>query len=232
MTRAVLLLAFGLAAPADRMPAQTGFPFTSEDLNYSVNWPSGLSLGEGHLHARKLAPDRWQFELSLDASVPGFTLADRYTSTAAGADFCSVELDKDAVHGTRKIREKTVFDTRKGVARRTTLNGGKSEIPISGCARDALDYVFYARRALGQGRMPAPQSVLFGASYQVRMEYTGAQTITVSDKKAESDRVVVSLKGPVSEASFEMFFARDAARTPLMVRVPFSLGTFSMELVR
>jgi hypothetical protein len=29
-----------------------------------------------------------------------------------------------------------------------------------------------------------------------------------------------------------MFFARDAARTPLVIRVPLSVGTFSMELVR
>jgi hypothetical protein len=29
-----------------------------------------------------------------------------------------------------------------------------------------------------------------------------------------------------------MFFARDAARTPLVIRVPLSAGTFSMELVR
>jgi hypothetical protein len=29
-----------------------------------------------------------------------------------------------------------------------------------------------------------------------------------------------------------MYFARDAARTPLLVKVPFALGKFSMELVR
>jgi hypothetical protein len=29
-----------------------------------------------------------------------------------------------------------------------------------------------------------------------------------------------------------MFFARDAARTPLIIRVPLSLGTFSLELAR
>jgi hypothetical protein len=29
-----------------------------------------------------------------------------------------------------------------------------------------------------------------------------------------------------------MFFAGDAARTPLLIRVPLSVGTFSMELVR
>jgi hypothetical protein len=40
------------------------------------------------------------------------------------------------------------------------------------------------------------------------------------------------VKGPKSSFAFEMFFARDAARTPLLVRVPLSAGSFSMELVR
>jgi hypothetical protein len=38
--------------------------------------------------------------------------------------------------------------------------------------------------------------------------------------------------GPKSSFSLETFFARDAARTPLLIRVPLSAGTFSMELVR
>jgi hypothetical protein len=44
--------------------------------------------------------------------------------------------------------------------------------------------------------------------------------------------VLATLKGPASEITFEMFFARDAARTPLVIRVPLTLGTFSMELAR
>jgi hypothetical protein len=47
-----------------------------------------------------------------------------------------------------------------------------------------------------------------------------------------TDRVVVYVKGPKSDFSFETYYARDAARTPLLVKVPFSAGTFSMELVR
>jgi hypothetical protein len=213
-----------------RAAPPTGFPAADEDLNYSVNWPSGLSLGEAHLHARKGA-DRWEFELTLEAAVPGFAVADRFHSVAT-AQFCSVEFEKDTAHGRRKGREKTTFDYKKSVAKRATVGGGKSEIAISACARDALAYLFYARRELGQGRVPPAESVLAGASYQVRIEYGGPQTITLADKRAEADRVVVSVKGPNSDIAFEAFFARDAARTPLLIRCPFSLGTFSLELVR
>ena len=71
-----------------------------------------------------------------------------------------------------------------------------------------------------------------GARYEVRLEYTGPQEVRVNNTKSEADRVMATVKGPASEVSFEMFFARDPARTPLMIRVPLSLGMFSMELAR
>jgi hypothetical protein len=48
----------------------------------------------------------------------------------------------------------------------------------------------------------------------------------------EADRMVANLKGPASEHTFEMYFARDAARTPVLVKLPLAMGSFSMELVR
>jgi hypothetical protein len=40
------------------------------------------------------------------------------------------------------------------------------------------------------------------------------------------------MTGPTSTIKFEMYFARDAARTPLLIRVPLQMGSFAMELVR
>jgi hypothetical protein len=48
----------------------------------------------------------------------------------------------------------------------------------------------------------------------------------------QADRFSARVKGPASEHSIEIYFARDPARTPVLVRVPFPLGIFSMELVR
>ena len=233
MRAPVLRLAAALVLPLTmRLPAAApnGFPAADETLRYAVNWPSGLSLGEAQLQARKTAGG-WSFELTLDAAVPGFAVADRYRSSAS-AQFCSLEFEKDTSHGRRKASEKTTFDYRKATARRATAGGGKSDIPISACARDALDFLFYTRRELSQGRVPPAETVMAGAAYQVRVEYSGAQKIALGEARVEADRVVVSVKGPKSDVSFEAFFARDAARTPLVVRCPFSLGTFSLELVR
>jgi hypothetical protein len=177
--------------------------------------------------------ERWRFALSLDAAIPGFIVSDSYQSTAAG-EFCSVELVKTSTHGTRKAQERTDFDAQKGVATRLTLSdgGGQSEIPAAGCARDALTFFYFLRRELGQGRLPPPQTVFFGAPYQLKIESAGAETIQVKDRREEAERVRGSLKGPASETTFELLLARDAVRTPLLIRVPLKSGVFSLELVR
>jgi hypothetical protein len=223
------------AEPHASVPALTGFPFTDETLRYTLNWATGVSLGEAHMTATRgkaaTGAERWDFELALDASVPGFTVSDRYRADAS-SDLCSMTFDKDITHGARKSHEEIEFDSHDGVARRHTSGGGKSDVPISQCARDALTFLYHARRELGQGRVPQYEDIVFGSSYRVRVDYTGPQTVKVGNKDSETDRVVVTVTGPASEISFEMFFARDAARTPLLIRVPLSLGTFSMELAR
>ena len=35
-----------------------------------------------------------------------------------------------------------------------------------------------------------------------------------------------------SDYMFDVYFARDAARTPLLITAPFAVGKFSMELIR
>ena len=225
----VLVVAALTLAPA--AVAQTGFPFQDESLHYNVNWPSGLSLGEATFTAHHKA-GAWDLAMTLDAGMPGFAVADKIRSSVTD-ELCSLELERDISHGAKKTREKTTFDQKKSEGTRTTifpLGGGTST--FAGCPRDAMAFLYFARRELGQGRVPPPQSVFFGSAYSVRMDYTGAQTITVSDKPSVTDHLVVHVKGPKSDFSFETFFARDAARTPLLIRVPLSVGTFSMELVR
>jgi hypothetical protein len=230
MILALCLLALPAAAQAQPVAKS---PFDGETLAYSVNWPSGLSLGEARTTASREG-GQWRFALSLDAAVPGFAAKDDYRSTASG-EFCSAELVKQFTHGKKSNEEKTTFDAQKGVAARVTVNpagGGRTEMPIQGCARDALSFLYFLRKELSQGRIPGPQTVYFGGAYQLRLEYAGAQTVHANDRSYDADRLRASFKGPASEMTFEMFFTRDAARTPVVIRIPFSLGTFSMELVQ
>lgn len=212
--------------------APTGFPFQDESLHYTIDWPSGLNLGDAHLNAHKSATG-WEFEMSVDAAIPGFAIADHLHSST-NTEGCSVQFERDTSHGKKKAHEQTDFDYHNGAAHRSTLvpGGGTSDQPISSCAHDALAFLYFARRELGQGRVPPQEDLYFGAAYLARLEYTGAQTIQSNGKPAVTDHVVVSLKGPASDFHFEIFFARDPARTPLSVRIPSSFGTISLELAR
>jgi hypothetical protein len=226
-----LLLLPALLSAAEPL---TGFPFQDESLRYTVNWPSGLSLGEATFGAHKAEGGGWSFEAGFNVGVPGFPLADKYKSSVT-AEYCSTELRREISHGARKVTEKSTFDQKGGHGMRQTLfplGGGKTEFDISSCARDALAFEYYARKELGQGRVPPAGKVFFGPGYQVTMQYTGAMNITVANKPAVTDHINISVKGPASSFTFEVFYARDPARTPLLVKIPVAVGTISLELVR
>jgi hypothetical protein len=225
-----VLLLFALAAAAAAADGLSGFPFTSEELRYTVNWPSGLSLGEGVFRANKTA-DGWEFEFHLAASIPAYAVSERHRAVAS-ADLCSVSLRKESTRGARKTREETQFDASAARAVRKTDNGGKTEFAIAACARDALTFLYFTRRELGQGRVPPQQPIYFGAEYRIRLVYTGAETVSIAGRRSVTDRIQASVKGPKSDSTFEMYFARDAARTPLLIRVPLAAGSFSLELTR
>ncbi len=230
---AAILVPAGIAqkpAPAPATPVLKGFPFTNESLTYTVNWPSGLNLGEGHLSATSDSSG-WRFEFALDAGIPGYAVRDTYRGTA-DTNLCGGSFSKDTSHGTRKHTETTVIDQSAGTATRhsNTVDSHTSAMPL--CVRDALTYLFYVRRELGQGRVAPAQEILFGATYNASVVYTGAETITVNDKKILADRLVCHIKGLASDIQFDAYFDRDPARTPVAIRVPLPVGKFSLELVR
>jgi hypothetical protein len=228
---AMLLIAVSArSAPTVAATGLTGFPFTDETLQYTINWPTGVQLGDARLTSKH--EHGWHFSMSLAGGVPGFEIKDSYSSTA-NADFCSDSFNREFQHGKKKGGEKETVDRSHLTASRQTLNGGgKSEFSVPDCTKDALSLLYYARRELGQGRVPSAQAMLFGGIYQTAMTYAGAQTIQFGGKPTVTDKVVCDVKGASSSVRFEIYFARDAARTPLRVTVPFVLGKFSMELVR
>jgi hypothetical protein len=230
----VLLCGAAFAQPSQKAaPKLTGFPFQDESLHYSIRWPSGLPLGDVSLTAHR-GQSGWTFEAMVDAGVPGFAIADKYRSSVT-AELCSESFDRATSHGAKKTREKTTFDQSKRTAHRETIlpvDGGKSDFDIPSCARDALAFLYYVRQEMGQGRVAPAQQTFFGSAYSVQLRYTGEMTIRLENKQEVTDHVVASIKGSKSDITAEIFFARDAARTPLLVKLPLGAGTFSLELVR
>ena len=143
-----------------------------------------------------------------------------------------MEFEKNLTYGKRITRELTVFNPQAGSATRQTLGGGgKSEMPISPCAKDALAFLYYLRQEMSRGRVPTPQTVFFGGAYQVRFEYGGRQKLRIGDEPIDADRLLASVKGKASGITLEVFIAQDRARRPILARVPVPLGVLSVELV-
>ena len=208
---------------------------SGETLHFSINWQSGLNLGEATLGASKNSASGvdtgWDFNLTLDAAVPGFIIRDDYKSSA-DAKFCSSILEKTVTRGTRKSSETVTFDQHAKTVKRETNGGGKSDTQSAGeCAHDALTFLQFARQELAQGRLAANQSVYLGPKYDLQLTYTGTESIRQGDHAVEADKVRVSVRGPKADTTFEIYFARDEVRTPLLARLPLTLGTFTVELL-
>lgn len=200
-----------------------------ENFRYEVKWPSGLGLGEAQMRASRDGSN-WNLEFQVEASIPGFRVMDRYKSIV-DEKFCTVEFQKEFEHGSRKGKETTTFANGKGM-RVTAGGGGKTEFDAPGCARDALAYLFFVREEVARGRIPGPQKLYFGAGYDVRMTVGGAEQIRISESPLDSDRLHVTVATTNGKLELDLFLARDEARTPALVRVPFAMGNFSMEWVR
>ncbi len=207
-------------------------PFANNEvLVYAVSWPSGLSLGEVEFRAHA-SGHGWQFEADVSADLPLIEIRDEYRSTA-DHELCSLEFEKDTKHGHRTTRESVAFDQQNQTATRRTLGGGgESEIDIPPCARDGLTFFYYLRQQLAQGRIPPPDDINFGGQYQITLSYVETRDILDRGSPRTADRLLFDVTGPKSQHSFEIFFGRDPARTPLLMQVPFALGTFSITLTK
>jgi hypothetical protein len=201
----------------------------NESLHYSINWPTGVSLGEAVLSAAS-SSGRMHFTFDLDAEAPAFKVSDRYRADASGT-FCSSEFEKSISHGSKRASEKETFDTQNATVTRGS-GDGKSVLNGSTCSKDALTYLYFVRHELSQGRLPQSETVYFGAPYEVRLSAAGTESIKAGNVAVEADRVSAEIVGPSSSISVELVFLKDAARTLAVVRVPLTLGKFSMELAR
>jgi hypothetical protein len=218
-----------------------GRPVGAETLHYSINWQSGLSLGEASLLSEKLSAEPageagggqasgWKFEMALDAAVPGFTIRDEYSSSADDK-LCSSRVQKSVARGARKTVEKTQIDSQIHSATRETQNGGKSQYEVPSCVHDAMAFLQFVRQELAQGRIPAEQPVVLGAKYNVQVTYVGTDTIRVAGENVPADRVKVAIKGPMADVTADVYFSHDELRTPVLARIPLMMGTFTVELI-
>lgn len=207
-------------------------PFASgETLRYDIVWPSGLRLGEARFTANSNQAG-WAFSADFSASLPVLNVEDEYESKA---DFslCSAWFKKVVSHGEKKQNEEVTFDQDENRAlRRNLADGTTQDLDVPPCARDALTYFYSLRQDLAQGRVPPPDDLNFGTQLQISFSYVETRAIEAGGKMQQADRLLVDVTGRGKPVNIELFLAQDAARTPLLIRVPFELGTFSLKLAQ
>ena len=213
-------------------PQEAGVPFPEDErLRYMVAWPSGLGFGSAEFHARQAEPG-WRFEMKLQASLPEMEIDDAFRSRA-NTDLCSSEFQKHVRHGKKRAHELLRFGPTS--VERTNLDTELREdpgtVPVNGCTRDALVFLYHLRRDLASGRIPPATEVFFGAGYRVAMEYAQTRWLAWNGERRLSDEITLEVRGPASKHAFAIHFGRDAARTPLLFRVEFEGEQFTMRLV-
>ena len=228
---AVAALCLPWVAPAQPVP----FP-KEETLEYTINWPSGLDVGQARLVAgppeEPEGNEAWLFRLHVEAAIPGYQVRGEYRSLTT-SNLCTLEFRRESTRGKRRADERTTVDQEHHKAHRAAVGSDEEQVfDVPSCARDGLAYLYFLRSELAQGRIPPEGTVLYGAPYKIRFEPAGTQKVTLGGEQIDADQLIVTIEGPLSETTFVVLIARDAARTPVRITVPLEPGNFSMELVR
>lgn len=210
---------------------EPGFPFPEDErLSFSIDWPSGLSVGSAEFRARFVDPG-WRFQTALRATLPEIEVNDAFVSRTDEA-LCSIEFEKHVRHGRKRAHESLRFGP--GTVRRTNLEGNSADPPgmepAGSCAQDALAYLYHLRRDLAAGRIPPPADVFFGARYRVTLRHAQTRRIVLHAERLLADEIRAVVRGPAAEHSFSIYFGRDEARTPLLFRVEVEGTPFTMQL--
>ena len=141
-----------------------GLSVSDESLHYSINWPSGLSLGEAtftaHQTARRLGfrDERWMRRHS------GLRRGRQVSLLGHRGPLLHRARSRTQPRQPARRREKTTFDQKTGTAHPrhpVPDGGGKSDFDIASCARDALTFLYYRAPRTGPGPRAAAAADLF-----------------------------------------------------------------------
>ena len=234
LCRSLLLLLLIFPASLMAQSASSSWPplASGERLTFNLLWPSGISFGEAFLEASRVG-EQIHLKATVVAELPQHRVSYSFTSIT-DQQLCSIRFNETLREGQKTTETSSEFDQEKHVVR-STRAGATTEHAIPACARDPLALHYHFRRQLALGQVPigTPEAVgafYLGGDYAVRYEAITPESVKLGSKEWEGQRFLITARGSSGERSFEMWLRPDDARTPVAIRIPFSLATFSAEL--
>ena len=172
----------GAACHADkrcRTPNATGpdrLSLYRRRSGYSVNWPSGIAWAKRTCTPNTPEPTG----RSIYRSTPVFPALKSRTLPCSKRCPISVPLVSTGQLPTAAApqEEQETIDRTRSTTRCAPRSraAARANCDAPACVKDALTFLFYARREMGQGRVPPPNSPV-RRTLQISVDYTGAPMI-------------------------------------------------------
>lgn len=224
---AILLLVFLAGSLA--VPLRAGsFPWPEgEKLELEIFWPSGVTMGEATLQASNVK-DMHFLSASMEVVLPQGRMLYKFTSTT-DANLCSREFHQSVERGRKFWEEVTRFDSEAGTAS-VSRDGKTREIAAGKCARDPLAYLYYYRAQSAAGKHPSQDSLFLTGPLALTITAKGKEQVKINRIARQADRYQIAYPSETGPGTLELWLDGSARQTPVAIRLPLPLATFSAEL--
>ncbi len=219
-------------APAHQFPDNVRY-------TYLVEWHF-FTAGVATIHMENAGQEKHVVATADAASVVNmlYTVRDQFTSAFDPKTFCSRSLSKHSEEGSHKRQTEIRFDAaqRKSVLEEKNLKTGetkKVENDIPACVTDVLTGFYY----VGSLPLAAGEAYMFpmndgNKTTEVRAEVEGKEQVKTPAGTYPAIRVrVEAANGPLKDkGALWIWYADDAAHTPVQMRAKMTWGTLLFRL--
>jgi hypothetical protein len=224
-------------AAAKNAPKEVSMPFrVGETLNYRVSWSAFTSAATVQLSVAEqrelLGWATWHFRASAHTLSPVrslFTIDDQFDSYTDRATLESRQFELYLDEMGRKQNQTLCFVAQGQPARSTPV------VVVQPGTRDPLG-ALYALRGVDWQQTPEFRAPVYDGHNLLEMRAhreTSSSTISVGSKSVAASRVAIRVfqfGKEVSGTSFMVWFANDAAKTPVAMQAEIPFGTLRVEL--
>ena len=184
-------------------------------------------MGEATLQASSVKDTQF-FSASMEVVLPQGRMLYKFTSTTDG-NLCSREFHQSVERGKKYWEEVTRFNAETGKAS-VSRDGRTQELPAGKCARDPLAYLYYYRSQAAAGKKPTGDTLFLTGALQLGIEAKSKEQIKINRIERQAERYRITYPAGEESGLIELWLDGTSRQTPVAIRLPLPLATFSAEL--